>query len=96
MSCEEYSALTFTACGYANFANGVIDLSVYGSDVFNDNAPYDWYGNPCSERTLIKSIKFSSGTTYTIDVSNFKYVCFDAKNNNDAYAGVELRHITLT
>ena len=94
INCEGYSTLTFTTYGYANFRNGVIILSIYGSNSFNDSSSYGWYGNPCSG-VKIRDIEFASGESYSIDVSSYKYIYFNAINNNDAYAGVELRHIKL-
>lgn len=94
LECVGKSTITFTPIGYGNYRNGIITLSIYGANTYNSGAVGN-YNVGCTDRKLIKTINFNSGTEYTVDVSDYKYVSFAAKNNNDAHNSLDLTHVQL-
>lgn len=95
LNCEGKSVIEFTPIGYGNYGNGIIALSVYGANTLNE-AMHGNYNISCTDRELIQTINFNSGTKYSVNISGYKYVSFSAKNNNDAYAFVDLTHVQLS
>lgn len=95
LNCKGKSVITFTPMGYGNYGNGIIALSVYGANTLNE-AMHGSNNVSCTDRELIQTINFNSGTKYSVNISGYKYVSFSAKNNNDAYAFVDLTHVQLS
>ena len=95
LNCEGKSVIMFTPIGHGNYGNGIIALSVYGANTLNE-AMHGSYNISCTDRELIQTINFNSGTKYSVNISGYKYVSFSAKNNNDAYAFVDLTHVQLS
>lgn len=95
LNCEGKSVIEFTPIGHGNYGNGIIALSVYGANTLNE-AMHGNYNISCTDRELIQTINFNSGTKYSVNISGYKYVSFSAKNNNDAYAFVDLTHVQLS
>lgn len=94
LECEGRKTITFTPIGYGNYRNGAITLYVYGANTYIEGKNC-YYNISCPDRELIKELAFDSGAEYTVDISDYKYVSFSAKNNNDAENTLDLTHVKL-